>query len=115
MLFQVIVSSQALSSQREPTVFSDPDQFNPQRWIDGEKTGTLEQMREQMMVFGKGARACLGRRLAIMEIKCATAAIVRRYNVEIGSVSTDGDMDITCHFVLIPKGGKCILRLTRVQ
>ena len=71
-------------------------------------------MREQMMVFGKGARACLGRRLATMELKCTVAALVRRFNFSIGSPTTDDDMDIMCHFVIIPKGGKCILRLSRV-
>lgn len=71
-------------------------------------------MREQMLLFGKGARSCLGRRLATMEIKCALAAIARRYTVEIGSSTTDDDMEMIDHFVLIPKGQKCVLRLTRL-
>jgi hypothetical protein len=50
-------------------------------------------MREKMMVFGKGARACLGRRLAIIEIKCATAAMVRRYEAKIGSITADDDIE----------------------
>ncbi|KAH8891580.1 cytochrome P450 [Thozetella sp. PMI_491] len=110
----VIISCQALSSQRDPTIFPEPDRFNPQRWIDGGESGTLELMREQIIVFGKGARACLGRNIAIMEIKCATAAMARRYKVEIGSPTTDDDMEMMDFTVLIPKGQKCVLRLTRV-
>lgn len=97
------VSCQALTAQREPTIFEDPDSFNPQRWIDAEKNGTADLMRDQIMVFGKGTRACLGRRLAMMELKCATAVMCRRYHVEIGSQTTDSDMDMTDHFVLIPR------------
>lgn len=49
-----------------------------------------------------------------MEIKLALTAIVRRYQVEIGSATTDQDMEMIDHFVLIPKGQKCVLRLSRV-
>lgn len=70
-------------------------------------------MREQMTLFGKGARACLGRTIATMEIKMVTAAMVREFNVDVGGPTTDQDMAVTDHFVLIPKGGKCILRLSK--
>lgn len=111
---QTLVSCQALSTQRDPNIFPEPDRFNPQRWLDAENTDSIEAMREQMLLFGKGARSCLGRRLATMEIKCALAAIARRYKVEIGSSTTDDDMEMIDHFVLIPKGQKCVLRLTRL-
>jgi hypothetical protein len=111
---KIIVSCQPFTAQREPTIFPEPDLFNPQRWIDAEKLGTQELMRDQITVFGKGARACVGRKLAMMEIKCATAAIVRRYNVKIGSSTTDDDMEMTDHTVLIPKGQKCILQLAKI-
>jgi hypothetical protein len=41
-------------------------------------------------------------------------ALVKRYTVEIGSPTTDEDMQMTDHFALIPKGGRCILKLSRV-
>jgi cytochrome P450 len=104
-----------LTSQRDPNIFPEPDRFNPQRWIDAAQENRLNVMREQMTVFGKGARACLGRKIAMMEIKCATAALARRYTVEIGSVTTDDDMEMMDFSVLIPKGKKCVLRLQRVE
>ncbi|KAK0755666.1 hypothetical protein N5P37_011778 [Trichoderma harzianum] len=107
------ISCQALTSQRDPTIFSDPDRFDPQRWIDGKKHGTADRMRDQLLVFGKGTRTCLGRRIAIMELKSTLAVLTRRYNFEVGSLTTDDDMEMTDHFVLIPKGGRCLLRLTK--
>ena len=71
-------------------------------------------MRSQMLLFGRGARACLGRTLAIMEIKCVVAAVMQRFQVEIGSPTTDQDMEMTDHFVLIAKGQRCVLQLNRI-
>ena len=90
----------------------EPERFNPQRWLDAEKSGTLEVMRDQMMVFGKGARACLGQRMATMEVKCATAALIKRYTVAVGSETTDADMEINDYMVPVPKGHKCEMKLT---
>lgn len=108
------VSCQPYTEQRNPTIFPEPARYDPQRWLDAEKSGHLEAMREQITLFGKGARSCLGRRIATMEIKTAVAAILKNYNVEIGSPTTDYDMQMTDHFVLIPKGGRCVLRLSKV-
>lgn len=74
----------------------------------------LEEMRSQMMLFGRGSRACLGRTLAVMEIKCVVAAVIRKFKVEIGSPTTDQDMEMTDHFVLIAIGQECVLKLSRV-
>lgn len=67
-----------------------------------------------MLLFGRGARACIGRTLAIMEIKCTVAAVIQRFEVDIGSPTTDQDMEMADHFVLIAKGQRCILKLRRV-
>lgn len=50
-----------------------------------------------------------------MEIKLATAALIKRYDVEIGSESTHNDMEMACHFVLVPKGKRCILKFSSVS
>ncbi|KEF58613.1 uncharacterized protein A1O9_06539 [Exophiala aquamarina CBS 119918] len=107
----ITVSCQALSTQRSPTIFPDPDHL--QRWLNASPKA-LDLMREQMLLFGKGARSCLGRRIAIMEIKCALTAVSRRYKVDIGSETTDDDMQMIDHFVLIPKGQRCVLKITKL-
>lgn len=72
-------------------------------------------MREMILVWGKGTRACLGKPIATMELKLGTAALVRKFSVEIGSPTTDDDMEMTDHFTLIPKGGKCLLTFRIVE
>lgn len=108
------MSCQAFSQQRNQAIFPDPDVFDPQRWLNASEAYDQEAMREQMLLFGKGTRSCLGRRIATMEIKLAVAAIVSRYDVEISTSDTDQDMAMTDHFVLVPKGGKCLLRFRKV-
>ena len=100
--------------QRDPTIFPRPDEFLPQRWIDAQGTAEENAMRELMIVWGKGQRACLGKTVAILEMKIGIAALVKRYFVELGSRTTDDDMEMTDHNVLIPKGGKCMLLLSKV-
>jgi hypothetical protein len=50
-----------------------------------------------------------------MEIKMAVAAIARNFDCSLGSPTTDADMAMTDHFALIPKGGQCVLRLSRAN
>ena len=52
---------------RDPDYWSDPDTFNPRRWIteDGKFRGDL---LDKTPTFGVGRRACIGRPLARMEL-----------------------------------------------
>jgi cytochrome P450 len=48
-------------SQRDihynPTLFPDPRKFDPDRWLKGEESKTLEKY---LVSFSKGARMCIG-------------------------------------------------------
>lgn len=112
----IVISAQSYTTQRDPTVYERPDEFLPQRWIDegqANQSRSLDTMHDMILVWGKGTRACLGRQIALMELKLNTSAIIRRYQVELGSETTNADMETTDHFVIIPKGGKTILRFKR--
>lgn len=43
----------------DPTVFPDPDTFNPDRWLGAEPDGL---MHKYLLPFGKGSRACAGQK-----------------------------------------------------
>jgi cytochrome P450 len=101
---------QAFTTQRDPRYFPDPDSFNPNRWIT--ESGMIDsgtpEMREMMLVWGKGTRVCLGQHMAMMEIKILLARMVDRFRVEMAPQTHD-EMEMTDHFTLIPKGKKCTL------
>lgn len=107
---KTLVSMQAFTTQRDPKYFADPDTFNPSRWIaeSGEINPGTPDMREMMLVWGKGARICLGQHMATMELKIFLARMVDSFKVEMVP-QTHGEMEMTDHFTLIPKGQRCTL------
>ena len=53
--------------------------------------------------------------MSLMEMKIATAALIKRYTVRLASEKTVDDMEMTDHFTLIPKGLKCPLVFEKVE
>ncbi|XP_037085043.1 cytochrome P450 3A8-like [Pollicipes pollicipes] len=62
----------------DPEVFPEPERFVPDRWL-GEQGRQLGQYN--WMPFGLGPRACIGSRLAIMEVKFVLAYVLQRYRL----------------------------------
>ncbi|KAH8799759.1 cytochrome P450 [Xylogone sp. PMI_703] len=110
----VIVSCQSYTTQRDPSVFPEPDSFHPERWLEAGES-KLSAMRDMILVWGKGQRICMGKGIATMELKVVTAAIMKKYEVELGSETTNDDMEMRDHFVLMAKGGKCMLKFKEAQ
>ena len=106
---QIIVSCQSYSTHRDPSVFPNPDEFLPSRWLDA-SDDELTAMRDMILVWGKGQRVCMGKAIATMELKMLIAGLVKRYTVEVDGEETNADMNMRDHFVLMAKGGKCMLR-----
>lgn len=104
---QTVVSMQCYTTQRDPNAFSQPDEFRPERWLEPELVSA--EMKELFMPFSKGSRACLGKNLAMMELKVIAAAVIRSFSVDVASGTTDDTMTMTDHFLLLPKARKCDL------
>ncbi|XP_037075070.1 cytochrome P450 3A29-like [Pollicipes pollicipes] len=62
----------------DPEVFPEPERFLPDRWL-GEEGRQLGQYN--WMPFGLGPRACIGMRLATMEVKFVLAYVLQRYRL----------------------------------
>ena len=43
---------------KHPEVFSDPDSFRPERWLEASARG--EHLEKYLVTFTKGSRICLG-------------------------------------------------------
>jgi cytochrome P450 len=98
---------QCYTTQRDPIAFPNPNKFDPTRWM--EPNVVSSEMKELFMPFSKGSRACLGKSLAMMELKLITAALLRSYETSLAPTATEDCMTMTDHFLVLPKGGKCEL------
>lgn len=64
-----VISTSAYSLHQNATVFSQPDQWLPERWIDASEEKNREMLR-WFWVFGSGGRMCIGNHLAIRSKRC---------------------------------------------
>nr|XP_036575996.1 GTP-binding protein [Colletotrichum truncatum]KAF6782667.1 GTP-binding protein [Colletotrichum truncatum] len=104
-----IVSSQAYSVHRyNDTVFLRPDTFDPERWMLS--TGENERKR-LMFAFSHGGRGCVGKHLALAEMKLLLRAIYANFTT-VPDVSMAPEA-MRPHDQIIsarPLGQKCLLR-----
>ncbi|KAG5210798.1 hypothetical protein GTR04_6522 [Trichophyton interdigitale] len=71
----------AYLSNRSPECYSDPNVFNPLRWVGtGKSAGTAGA---GYMAFGLGRWSCPGRFLGIMEMKTWILALVKHSQIEL--------------------------------
>ena len=61
--------------------FSDPETFNPDRWFNQDEE-TLTKMQKAIVPFSFGARSCLGRALAMLELKLVLTGLVRLFDFD---------------------------------
>ena len=77
----VIIQTQAVC--RDPKVFENPDTFLPDRW-DRYRAKPREQRPSPFawLPFGFGPRACIGQRLATLEMYSLVARLLQSFEVE---------------------------------
>ncbi|KAK3329943.1 cytochrome P450 [Apodospora peruviana] len=105
----VTVTCQAYSLHRDPTIFTNPDAFEPDRWAEGRVT---KRMKDAFMAWGGGARMCIGLHLARMELRQTAALFFRNFpdaRVSTAEGMSDADMEPSIHFLLSPKGQRCCI------
>ncbi|OJD31749.1 high nitrogen upregulated cytochrome p450 monooxygenase 1 [Diplodia corticola] len=73
-----LVSVQCWSVQRDPRNFPQPEDFIPERWSSMPE---LALHKEALIAFSTGTYSCVGRPLAMMELKLAVAMVARRFEV----------------------------------
>ncbi|PVH96582.1 cytochrome P450 [Periconia macrospinosa] len=63
---------------RSPKCFLRPDTFLPERWLSQPE---LILRSEAYMPFGYGAYACIGKQLALMEMRLTLARLIQRFDI----------------------------------
>ncbi|KAL4907841.1 hypothetical protein BDW74DRAFT_189250 [Aspergillus multicolor] len=77
----VVGMSPWVVNRHKPTFGKDADIWNPGRWMVDR---TLKNKREAaVLTFGAGRRVCLGRHIAMLELKKIVPALVLRYDFEL--------------------------------
>lgn len=107
---KTVVSTNTWTTHHNPDYFPNPYEFNPSRWLGN----VSEQMKNLWMPFSKGPRNCIGQAMALFELRMLTATLVKRYNISVDDTMGGDDMEVTDHFLIIPKGQKCLLKFTPV-
>ncbi|KAK8011693.1 hypothetical protein PG990_010658 [Apiospora arundinis] len=101
-----VVSVGAYSMHRNPSVFPDPERFDPSRWVSPTK-----DMKDSFVPFGGGSR---GVNLARMELRLATARFFKTFlSARVSSAEgfCDADMEPEMYFMLSPKSKRCLIEV----
>ena len=91
---------------RDPRWFASPEEFLPERWLDGLAT---RLPRFAYVPFGGGPRVCMGDRFALMEAVLILATVARRYRLD---RTSDDEIVPFPSITLRPEGGVW-MRLSR--
>ncbi|KAI1143994.1 cytochrome P450 3A13 [Hypoxylon sp. FL0543] len=105
-----IVSCQAYSAHRiDEAVFPRPDMFDPDRWL--QQTGELDRKR-LFFAFASGGRGCIGKHLALAEMKILLRDVYSRFTTLPDPSMTAQDMEMSDQLISSqPRGKRCLLRL----
>lgn len=75
----MVVAIEIYNLHYDPAVWPEPEKFDPDRFTEEEKA---KRSPYSFCPFGVGPRTCIGMRLALLEIKCASIYILRNFRIE---------------------------------
>ncbi len=67
-------------SHRDPATFDNPNAFDPERWLPAR--GPRRASPARLVGFGGGARVCLGKAFAKLQLRLMVRALLRRHQLE---------------------------------
>lgn len=104
------------TTSRSKEYFEDPLEFKPERWLRSNTLMTHKNLNKECpqikrsfnkhayasLPFGIGARMCVGRRAAELEMSLFIASIVNRFHCQLLSEDEKKDMKIKLNMILCP-------------
>ncbi|XP_015782325.1 cytochrome P450 4C1-like [Tetranychus urticae] len=73
-----IVGVTCLACHHDPSVYPNPDEYDPDRW-NSENVSKIP--KASFIPFGYGPRICIGLRYAMIELKIYTIQIIRKFSI----------------------------------
>lgn len=102
----VMVVPSITSVHTDPTVYPDPDKFDPDRMVGATLSPTT------WFPFGGGNRRCLGAGFAMVEMRIVLREILRR--VELSTTTEPGEKTKLKHVIMTPaRGGQITVRAVK--
>ncbi|KAL2943907.1 Cytochrome P450 71A4 [Bienertia sinuspersici] len=89
---QVIVNAWAI--QRDPKIWRDPENFNPERFLNDLSYIDFKGQHFQLIPFGSGRRGCPGISLGIITIEFALAKLIYEFNWTLPNGREGGTLDV---------------------
>jgi cytochrome P450 family 12 len=93
----------AMFEVKNPKYFPEPEKFVPERWLRNEQDVACWRSKEHSpfasLPFGYGARSCVGKRIANLEMEVIVANVIRNFKLEWNY----SDIKIKGIFVNIPE------------
>ncbi|KAB5575427.1 cytochrome P450 [Coniochaeta sp. 2T2.1] len=105
-----IVSTSAHATGRDPSVFTNPEAYYPDRWLDA-----TPEMRDMSRPFSYGPRNCIGKHLAQIGLVLTLARLYQVYDLENGSGMDDEGMRYKDRGVAAPWGARVVVRPRRAR
>ncbi|KAI5460004.1 cytochrome P450 [Mariannaea sp. PMI_226] len=111
---RTIVSCQAFSIHRiNDDVFPDPDTFYPDRWLEAE--GDADRRRLQW-AFSSGGRGCVGKHLALAEMKTLLRDVYSQFKTEPDASMKSESMAMSDQLISArPLGKRCLLKFVPLE
>lgn len=84
-IVQTLVSIQAYTLQRDETYFHCANEFHPERWLpdalNDPKSPFHSDQRQAVQPFSVGPRNCVGKHLALAEMRLALAKLIWAFDM----------------------------------
>ncbi|OAA76284.1 Cytochrome P450 [Akanthomyces lecanii RCEF 1005] len=105
---KTIASCQAFSVHRiNDDLFPEPDSFKPERWLQEE--GDADR-RRLLFAFANGGRGCIGKHLALAEMKTLLRDVYSRFTTLPDASMKEEAMEMSDQLISArPLGQKCLL------
>lgn len=107
----VVLSIPVLGIHRDPDIYPDPDQFDPDRFT---KEAIADRHPYAWIPFGKGPRDCIGMRFGMMQTRVGLATILNSFRL-LPSKNTPIPMQIDPSGLVLSPAGGMYLELVKVS
>ncbi|KAH8706430.1 cytochrome P450 monooxygenase [Ilyonectria robusta] len=91
------VSQSTYYVHTDPSIFPEPFNFDPERWIKATESGI--NLQKYLVSFTKGSRQCIGIQMAYAEMYTTLARIVSSFDMDLFE-TTKEDVTVHCERVL---------------